>query len=50
MTMIELAKNFALVLSVASVPIVLYFGLLEFARRDEERRAARTLPSPPPSE
>lgn len=50
MTMIELAKNAALVLSVASVPVALYFGLLEFARRHEERRAARTPLPPLPSE
>lgn len=41
MTMIELAKNFALVSSAALVPIALYYGLVELARRDEERRAVR---------
>lgn len=45
MTMIELAKNFGLVLSVAAIPIGIYYGLVEFARRDEERRGAQRSPA-----
>ena len=35
--MVEIAKNFVLVMSATAVPIVLWYGLLEIARRSSER-------------
>lgn len=35
--MVEIAKNFLLVMSATAIPIVLWYGLLEIARRSSER-------------
>lgn len=34
--MVEIAKNFILVMSVTAIPIVLWYGLVEIARRSSE--------------
>jgi len=36
-----LVKSFALVTGVASIPIILWYGLLALARRWEDRRQAK---------
>lgn len=35
--MVEIAKNFLLVMGVAAVPIVFWYGFLEIARRSSDR-------------
>lgn len=35
--MLELAKNFIFVIAVTAVPIVLWYGFLEVARRSSDR-------------
>lgn len=43
--MVELAKNFALVCGVASLPIIAWYALLAYAKRtteaDDRRRSSR---------